>query len=262
VPIGVKNLPIVPVRDGSPDCATMISPDFKPLARPVLFDGYYGKEAGHPYSFRLRPRGTTKFWPHADWIIANKHLEIPFVLAPGQPYDVAPRDLTVALAEIVKLHGAKFDGSFIINEFGGVLVPSRDGSQVFHVGDWKGTIWMEDAYHPDGDPIELYGVEGLRIGDTWKHPYVGMSYTTAVFGDKVLLTTRSGQGAMGPRGYFDAEVLPLLRRVHWDSKMQFLVTYGGLMLTRVSLAAKGDPEPPVFCGTLDLDKWKSVVATL
>jgi hypothetical protein len=240
----------------------MSSPDFKPLPRPALFDGYHGKETGHPYSFRVRPRNTTKFWPSADWVIANKHLEIPFVLAPGQPYDTALRDLTVAVTEVVKLPGARFDGAFLITEFGNVLVPSRDSSQIFHVGDWKGTIWLEDAYHPDGEPIELYGVEGLRTGDTWKRPYIGSSYNTSVAGNKVLLTVRNGRGTLGVPGYFEDEVLPLLRRVHWDSKIQFLVTHGGLLLTRVALSARGEPEPPVYCGTVDLDRWKTVVVTL
>jgi hypothetical protein len=241
----------------------MISPEFIPLPQPALFDGYYGREPGHPYSFRVRPLNTKKFWPSADLAVANKYLEIPFVQAPEQPYDVAPRDLTMAVTDVMKRHTpALFDGAFLITEFGNVLVPSRDSSQIFHVGDWKGPIFLEDAYSPAADPIELYGVEGLRTGDTWKRPYIGSSYTTSVVGTKVVLTARKGKGTLGVRGYFEEEVLPLLRRLHWDLKMQFLVTYGGLLLTKVALSAKGDPEPPVFCGILDLDRWKSVVATL
>lgn len=241
----------------------MISPEFKPLPRPALFAGYYGRENGHPYSFRVRPRNTIKFWPSADMVVANKHLEIPFVLAPDQPYDVAPRDLTVAVTDVMKrLTAALFDGTFLITEFGNVLVPSRDSSQIFHVGEWMGPIWVEDAYSPAADPMELYGVAGLRSGDTWKRPYVGSSYTTTVIGTKVILTPRNGKGTLGVRGYFEEEVLPLLRRVHWDSKMQFLVTHGGHLVTRVALSARGAFEPPVFCGTLDLDRWKTVVATL
>jgi hypothetical protein len=240
----------------------MISPDFKPLHRPALFDGYFGKESGHPYCFRARPHNTAKFWASADWTVANKQLEIPFVRAPEQPYDTAPRDLTVAVSEIVKLNGARIDGAFLITEFGNVLVPSRDSSQVYHVGDWKGTVWLEDAYHPAAEPIELYGAEGLRTGDTWKRPYIGASYNTTVAGNKVLLTARNGKGTLGVPGYFEEGVLPLLKRVHWDLKMQFLVTFGGLLLTRASLSARGLPEPPVYCGTLDLERWKAVVATL
>jgi len=243
----------------------MASPNFKPLPRPVLFDGYFGRHPDHPFSFHIRPRNTKKYWPIAELVVANKLLEVPFVLAPDQPLDPAPGDLTVAVAEIVRLHGGRVTGAFDITEFGNVLVPSRDLSQVFHVGDWTGTIWMEDAYHPDGEPVELYGVEGLRIGDTWRRPYVGASYTTAIVGNKVLLTARNGAGAPGTpgvRGYLEDEVLPLLRRVHWDSKIQFLVTFGGLLLTKVSLSSRGGFEPPVYSGTLDLERWKTVVAAL
>ena len=239
----------------------MISPDFKPFQRPALFDGYFGKETGHPFCFRVRPHNAAKFWPAADWTVAKKQLDIPFMRAPEQPHDTAPRDLAVAVSEIVKLNGARMDGAFIINEFGNVLVPTRDASQVFHVGDWRGTIWLQDALHPAGEPIELYGSEGLRTGDTWKHPYIGASYNTMVVGNRVLLVSRNAKSTTVVPGYFEEAVLPLLRQVHWDLKMQFLVTFGGLLLTRAALSP-GVPEPPVFCGTLDLERWKGVVATL
>ena len=239
------------------------NPEFRALSRPARWDGYFGRAPDHPYAFHIRPHNLRKFWPHADWIMPAAHLEIPFVQAPNQPYDVAPRDLSVAVNDALKRNApGRFDGTFLINEFGNVLVPSRDSSQILHVGDWHGPIWLEDAYSPAADPIELYGVEGLVIGDAWKRPYVGSSYTTAVVGSRVVVSAREGKGALGIRGYFEGEVLPLLRRVHWDSKMHFLVTHGGLVLTRVVLSSRGKPEPPVFCGTLDLERWKTVVAEL
>jgi hypothetical protein len=239
----------------------MISPGFKPLPRPALFDGYFGKETKHPYCFRVRPHNTAKFWASADWTVAKKELDIPFVHAPEQPHDTAPRDLSVAVSEVVKLNGARMDGAFIITEFGNVLVPTRDASQVFHVGDWKGTIWLQDAHHPGGEPIELYSSIGLRTGDTWKHPYVGASYNTIVAGNKILLTSYRAKATTSVPGYFEEAVLPLLRQVHWDLKMQFLVTFDGLLLTRAALSP-GVPEPPVYCGRIDLERWKTVVATL
>lgn len=191
----------------------MTSSEFRALPRPTPWQGYYGRTPGHPYAFHLRARNLGKFWPHADWTVAGKHLEIPFVLAPNQPYDVAPRDLTVAVNDVTKRNTpGLFDRAFLVNEFGNVLMPSRDSLQILHVGQWSGPIWMEDAYSPASDPIELYGVEGVAFGDQWKRPYVGSSYTTAVVGTRVVISARGGKGTLGIRGYFEEEVLPLLRR--------------------------------------------------
>ena len=150
----------------------------------------------------------------------------------------------------------------MINEFGNVLVPSDDGSRVLLVGNWRGPIWIEDAREPERPPLELYSDDGLSPGDAWIRPYVGTSYFIEELSAGTFLSSRNEREVLGVDGYLRQTLLPLLRAVRWESKMHFIITLGGLLLTRVTVASKRGPEFPVFAGRLNLNEWKLAIGAL
>jgi hypothetical protein len=239
------------------------APSFAPASRPGLWAGYYGRTVGFEHAFHVRARNVGRFWPEADYDAGHSRLEIPFSQAPGCQRDIAPRDLAVAVNDAKKrddfgLRG----GAFLINEFGQVLVPSHGGLQVFHVGIWSGPIWLANFTGSGGAPTSLYEDQHLSSGDEWKRPYVGSSYLASSVEGQPTLASRDGTEVVARNGYFGEVVFPMLRKMRSDSRMHFLITLGGLVLTRVTAETGFALDKKVFVGSIDLAEWRHVIEAL
>lgn len=86
------------------------------------------------------------------------------------------RELVKTVLRAKQQLGGGGGGSFQINEFGQVLVPSSDGrGRRVIVGEIRGTILFHNPFR-DGELIDLSNPGRRRCGDLWTLPYVGMPY--------------------------------------------------------------------------------------
>lgn len=97
----------------------------------------------------------------------------------------------VEMVNAVKLaRTGRRGGTFYINEFGHVVVPvvsAGDGqTECFYAG--KYLSHLQFAYH--GELIGPVPLRGLRPGDEWPGPHVGIPYIIAAGGDDIRYETR------------------------------------------------------------------------
>lgn len=80
-------------------------------------------------------------------------------------------------------------GSFYINEFSAVLVPDGEGGRCYYAGDYKDTLEFREGdlfVSPEAQP-------GLRPGDPWPGPRVGIRYTLNAGGDDIRFELVDGR---------------------------------------------------------------------
>ena len=145
-------------------------------------------------------------------------------------------------------------GSFVINEFGQVLVPSSNGGGVrVLAGQLHGNLLFDNPFDPDS-PIDLSDTEGLVAGDPWKLPYVGMPF---------LLTARreitfqhfseDGKERLFPPAQ-DKNLADQIYSVR-GSGGRFIVNPAGVVLTKRQDFEQGGQWSPVFVGHTNSNKW-------
>ncbi|MGF9755072.1 hypothetical protein AAII07_07705 [Microvirga sp. 0TCS3.31] len=72
-------------------------------------------------------------------------------------------------------------GAFYINEFQAVLVPDGAGQQTYWAGEYEETLEFRD-----GDlRVSPVAAPGLRAGDPWMGPRVGIKYVLVAGGDDI-----------------------------------------------------------------------------
>jgi mRNA-degrading endonuclease RelE of RelBE toxin-antitoxin system len=100
------------------------------------------------------------------------------------------------LAELVndakRLGGSQGGGAFIINEFRHVLVPTPDGTEVLFAGVY--TRDLEFSF--EGSLISPVAPAGLRPGDLWPGPHVGVKYTLAAGATDVRYDQLTDRGTL------------------------------------------------------------------
>ena len=226
--------------------------------RASLWMSYYGRIPGATSAFHVRARNVGRFWPEADWQLGHQRHEVPFCQDPSIKYDTGPRDLAVAVNKAKKAGSeyGRFGGSFLINEVGEVLVPSQDGSRILHVGRWTGPILIQDPRAPDDPPLDIYDTNGLVAGDSWDKPYVGSLYLLAHRNDTDIVMTWDATGFLDVGDLLQTHVVPQLRALRPEGDVRFIVTYGGVVLTKIPLPGRWTPDNPVYAGHVDPRKWQ------
>ncbi len=82
---------------------------------------------------------------------------------------------TVAFAK--KAMGGQGGGSFVINEYGQVIVPNSKGNgQYLMVGEIDGCFWLNNplSNSPIDRWFQLWDTGNLQSGDVWTKPYIGV----------------------------------------------------------------------------------------
>jgi hypothetical protein len=149
-------------------------------------------------------------------------------------------------------------GSFMINEFGQVLVPASDGGgRRYYVGQLKGRLLFENPFDED-DPIDLADCSYLQPGDPWKLPYVGFPYNfsnqSKIYYYRV--TEDGGTSVFPPQQ--DTQLVQSFRRLRRTGAVRFIVTIGGLVLTKRPPDGEWSPEESwstYYVGTINKNKW-------
>jgi hypothetical protein len=169
--------------------------------------------------------------------------------------------LAVAVESAKRRSGGTGGGSFVINEFGQVLVPSSDGDGTrYIVGQLNGAILFQNPFDED-DPIDLSDISRLRPGDPWKIPYVGFPFNLSK-ASKIYFYEMDADGG---RSIFpehqDMALIQSIRQLRRSGAVRFIVNHAGVVLTKCPPSNGWSPEEswqPFFVGRINRDKWFAV----
>lgn len=166
--------------------------------------------------------------------------------------------LSVSVSSAKQLLSGHSGGSFQINEFGQVLVPASGTYKRMLVGEVSGELRFHNPFE-EGETFSLNDDDGLKTGDEWPGPYVGMPYN---------LNGRSRiyywlQGAEDGRSVYppcqDHELIRRIRAIRRSGAVKFIVNYCGIVLTKIPPPGEwtGDEEmwTPVYVGRINYAMW-------
>jgi hypothetical protein len=220
-------------------------------SRPMPWKGRYGRVMGDRAVFHLRYTNG-RLWPVIDWETADGVATCRAIDCPAMLELVAP------VARAKRHSGGDGGGSFLINEYGKVLVPASDGrGQRLLAGRLNGRLLFENPFLPD-KPFDLGNGELLKNGDPWKLPYIGIPYHLHRSGRIYFYQhdERGGRSIYPPQQ--DLELVRAIRNVRPYGPVRILVTPGGLVLTKIPFGFRTQSEvcwQPVFVGSIDPNLW-------
>ncbi len=149
-------------------------------------------------------------------------------------------------------------GSFVINEYGQVIVPASDKSERrFLAGELKGRLLFENPFDED-DPIDLGDCDHLRPGDPWKLPYVGFPFNLNRRSNIYFYSVDvEGGQTLYPRQQ-DAALVRSFRALRKTGAVRFIVNPFGVVLTKCPVQDDGTSEEqwqPHYVGRIEDSKW-------
>jgi hypothetical protein len=214
-------------------------------SEPTEWRGRYARIPGDNSVFHLKNRNG-RLWPTVYW-------ETPDGIGTCEACECdAASQLAVAVGAAKRKAGGSGGGSFVINEFGQVIVPASDGSErKYFVGELRGRLLFENAFEPNKQ-IDLGYSDNLRPGDFWPLPYVGIPHKLNVWGEICFRQeSAEGQYTYYPQKQ-DLSIVQSLRRVRGASGCRFIVNCAGVILTK---SPRNGCWRPVFIGRIDLNNW-------
>lgn len=144
-------------------------------------------------------------------------------------------------------------GSFYINEFSDVIVPSTDGESYF-----AGIYTRVLAFDLDGSVISSEPPAGLAPGDVWPGPRAGVPYTLTADGSDIKYKEKSGR--IEREVYLSdyttssaaAELAARIRKHKGQGGGRFYINERCHFFGPVS---GGDPSEFIYFGSLDDSPW-------
>ncbi|MCB1066194.1 MAG: hypothetical protein KDN20_25145 [Verrucomicrobiae bacterium] len=220
---------------------------------PRPWNGRYTRVTGGS-SWRLKTI-SGRWWPIIDWRSDDYQLTCPSLESPA----------SVALAEAVsggkKSLGGSGGGSFLINEFGQVIVPSSsgDGKRVI-VGELTGELIYENpmASGPHDQTFRLGDASGLNPGDPWSLPYVGAQYNLNKWSKIYHYRLNADGGKSEFPDEQDEDLVRMLRNIRRSGAVRILVNPAGIVLTKRPPAGDWGAEETweaVYVGRISHSKW-------
>ena len=214
--------------------------------------GRYGRIYGNSDVFTVKYDYERRaLWPYAVWNFFSEDLSCPAFN--NSPYiyhlvEAINRAKSIMYASIP-------GGSFVINEYGQVIVPSSrgDGRRML-AGQIEGKLLFVNPL--DNSIIDLCDDKNLQIGDVWNKPYIGVVYNLhrnsfIYYLDKINKMT------VYP-SVQDEELVRKLRHIRRYGPVRFIVTYRGIVLTKIGQGDywKSDNKwQAVYVGRINYNKW-------
>lgn len=213
--------------------------------------GRYARIPGNGSVFHLKFLNG-RWWPALEWETDDG---VGTCAALDTP---AAREIAVAV-NAAKLHaGGSGGGSFLINEFGLVLVPASDGGGTrYFVGRIEGSLVFENPFEFD-DTIDLGDCRGLQCGDPWKAPYVGMVYHLSKRSQIYFWQVDEDGGRSVYPPVQDQSLIRALRSLRRQGSVKFLVNPAGVVLTKCPVDNDWSPEEtwqPHYVGRINKNAW-------
>ena len=221
-----------------------IFPQFKGL-EPRVWTGRYKRIAGDSTAFHIR-----KDWPVIKWK-KDGSVGICEMVECG-----AARELLRAVKNGKRHFGYNCGGSFLINEYGQILVPSPrgDGRQVL-VGEWTGPLEFENPFS-DGQTFDLLDDRHLGPGDWWNRPYVGIAYNLSSWDEIYFWDKVEGKKLVPQRQ--DKRLIRRLRSIRGWGSIRFVVLPKGIVITKAQdrwLDLGNGIWTAKYVGRIDFECW-------
>lgn len=212
---------------------------------PTPWRGRYATIPGSTATYHLIIRNG-RWWPAIYWNTDESELKCHAVESQ------ASNELATAVNRAKMALCRSEGGSFIINEFGEIIVPSLHGNGPrMLAGRLSGKLLFE---HPLDfrSNIDLGDCSGLQPGDPWKLPYVGMPFKFTATG-QIQFHHKDGDDtvALLPERQ-DPKLVRDLRMIRPQGG-RFIVNHGGLVLTKLT-EGRGEHQA-VFVGQIDKHFW-------
>ncbi|SRR6266567_91699 len=157
-----------------------------------------------------------------------------------------------AINDAKRAHAGHPGGSFVINEFGQVISPIQNSRLRILVGEAAGILWFGDP-RTDGARLTLNVSDGLRCGDEWKLPYLGLQYQLSAGSEIYFWREGDEGGGRENPPHQDHELIECLREIRPNGAVRFIVNHYGLVLTKKPIGR--DQWQAVFVGKLNPEKW-------
>lgn len=143
----------------------------------------------------------------------------------------------------------KGGGSFIINDYKQVIVPSSDGdSRRVIVGKITGDI----KFHRENIIFDLKSTKEMRLGTIWDKPYIGIPFNLSLK-NKIYFQRESEDGVKIDYLSNNYEELIInLRKIRPYGPVRFIVNPYGVVLTKINMS---NIWKSVFVQKLDYEKW-------
>jgi len=208
--------------------------------QPVRWHGRYRRIEGRESVFHVRADNTVDIL----WRDGIDEIICPAVMS------ASLRRLANAINAIKRRFAGCPGGAFIINEFGQVICPVPVSPwERYYVGDCSGAPVFMDA---DGNQFTLNNTHGLKTGDPWRLPYVGIVYNLSAR-NRIYFAMRRGidtEFINPPRQ--DRNLINAIRSIRPSGSVRFIVNPHGIALTKVP---NGHRWKPTYIGRIDYDNW-------
>lgn len=165
----------------------------------------------------------------------------------------AEQELISAINCIKQRYGYHNGGSFLINEFGQVLVPINPTLR-FCAGQINGILLFKNL--DTGIITNLADDQGLEPGDFWDRPYVGMWYNLSRKNELYYWDHNKDEAVKPP--VQDKQLIRRLRSLRRGTGIRIVANPFGLVLAKVPVGEFDfDQEQwqPVYVGRIDYTKW-------
>jgi hypothetical protein len=156
------------------------------------------------------------------------------------------RELVGAVNSIKVNQTFQEGGSFVINEFGNVIVPFANTNKKVCVGKVEGTLVFHNSL--DSGYFCLNDDEHLKTGDLWDKPYIGIPYN---YNPKEGVYFEKDDGSLIKPVKQDPEFMRKIRSIRGSPR--FIVNPYGIALTKLEIEWRN--WKPIYIGRIDYDKW-------
>lgn len=223
-------------------------PEFHP-SEPIPWYGRYARIPGELTAFRVVFHDA-EWWPVVDWSSPDGDETGRGLLKNRQRAIALARSVNQAKRQM----GGQNGGSFLINEFGQVLVPSSRGNgERRFAGTWIGQLKFSNPFFPQEDLV-LTNDRGLSPGDSWLGPYVGMMYQLSRRQEIYFWHQTGDEACKLVPTHQDQRLIRALKSIRGSNGCRFLVNPGGIVLTQ-----KQNPRTqrwsPVYVGRINSQMW-------
>lgn len=214
---------------------------FQPI-NPRLWKGRYRRPVGNEPTYHVSTRGEVNL----IWFDEGFRAKCPVIVS------VAVKQMADAVNAIKRAKAGQGGGGFVINEFGQVISPIAESRDRYLVGECNGILYFKNSMN-NNERTSLND-SGLKLGDEWKKPYIGISYNLNQY-DQICFRKEDEDGCteIYPSKQ-DTDLIKKLRKVREDGYIRFIVNQYGVVLTKKEINGtwKG-----IYVGQINYDKWFS-----
>lgn len=219
--------------------------------QPTPWEGRYSRIPGDTSVFHLEIVNG-RWWPTIKWAQDGG---LGTCIAKDS---AAIRQLAQSVNAAKVLMGGSGGGSFVINEFGKVIVPSSNGGgKRMLAGSITGKLIFDNPFEDD-EVIDISDVSGLQVGQELTIPYVGTPFNLSGKSQIYFYKIDSEGGGSVYPPVQDPELIAAIRKVRRSGPVKFIVNPYGIVATKKPMDAEWGPEEkwtPVFVGKINFAKW-------